>query len=182
MAGHRNDSRQMTELLQPDRVHQENAKSERRHSDRESSSQGASSPAFNSTSPSPSASSSSAFAALCFTSKGSNPPASPSYSKSTSSYTTATTSTFSAHRGDRRTSPTQPKWDEPLSNPREDCRGSCPLENLKRLPQCSGLEPLKCSATHTVLINVRACAFCTQSHSSGFRFLLTSQSSTSNQR
>lgn len=149
MAGHRNDSRQMTELLQPDRVHQENA------------SQGASSPAFNSASfytspsPSPSASSSSTSAAFCFTSAASNPPASPSYSTSTSSYTA---STFSAHRGGR-TSPVQPKRDGPLSNPREGCRASCPLENLKRLPQCSGLEPLKCSATHTVLINVRAYAF-----------------------
>lgn len=158
MAGHRNDSRQMTELLQPDRLHQENAKSERRPSDRESSSQGASSPAFNSASPTPFAYSSSASAAFRFTSAASNPPASPSYSKSTSSYTAATTSTSSAHCGGGRASP-QPKCDEPLTNPREDCRGSCPLRNLKRLPQCSGLEPLKSSATHTVLINVRARAF-----------------------
>lgn len=162
MARHRNDSRQMTELLQPDRPHQEYAKSERRPSDRESSSQGASSPSFNSasfstsTSPSTSASPSPASSALCFTSAASSPPASPSYSTSASSYAP---STFSAHCGGGRTSPAQPKWDEPLTNPRDDCRGSCPLENLKRLPQCSGLEPLKYSATHTVLINVRACAF-----------------------
>lgn len=153
MSGYHNDSRKMTELLQPDRVHRENAKSERRPSDRESSSRGASSPV------STSASSSSTSAAFCFTSAASNPPASSSYSTSTSSYTTATTSTFSAHCGGRTTSPIQPKWDEPLTNPREDCRESCPLENLKRLPQCSGLEPLKYSETHTVLINVRACAF-----------------------
>ncbi|XP_035847658.1 poly(ADP-ribose) glycohydrolase isoform X2 [Sander lucioperca] len=145
----RNDSSQMTELLQPEILHNGAACSS-------SSSEPPSSSAPSSSSsepPSSSASSSSKPPSSSSEPSSSKPP----YSSETPS-SSAHPSSSSAPSGNGDVRSRRVEGDEAGRMQREDGASSCcPLNDLKRLPECDRkLGPLKFNHVHTVLVDVAA--------------------------